>query len=287
MTQQNIIKEPRELARRANEIRQDVIRMVHAANSGHPGGPLGLADIFSVLYHNILNHKPSEPDWEGRDRLILSNGHCCAVRYSAMARSGYFPVEELATFRKIDSRLQGHPSSIYLPGVETCSGSLGQGLSVGTGIALGAKTRQDPYRVFVSISDGECGEGMTWEAAQAAVHYKLDNLVAFMDRNYIQIDGNTEDVLALGDLAGKFEQFGWEVTRADGHSIEEILENFQKATAPEASNGRPKLIEFRTTLGKGVSYMEDNPKWHGSPPNDGQADQALRELEALAANLPA
>jgi transketolase len=276
------IKDDKELQRKANDIRKKVVSMVHAAKSGHPGGPLGLADIFAVLYHNILRHDPSNPDWDERDRLLLSNGHCCAVRYSAMAQTGYLPEEELLTFRDINSRLQGHPSSVYLPGVETCSGSLGQGLSVAAGLALGARTQKKDYKVFVGISDGECAEGMTWEAAQAAPHYKLDNLIAFLDRNYIQIDGNTEDVMAQGDLRAKFEAFGWEAVECDGHDIPAIRKAFEEAI--ERSNkkpGKPQMIVFRTVLGKGVSYMEHNPKWHGSPPNDEQKAQALAELDKL------
>lgn len=266
-----------ELQKMAKQIRIEVIKMVHAANSGHPGGPLGLADIYSALYFKILNHDPKNPNKPDRDRLILSNGHVCAVRYAAMALSGYFSVDELSTFRKLDSRLQGHPSTKYLDGLESSSGSLGQGLSVAVGISLGARLQNQTYKVYACISDGECGEGMTWEAAQSAVHYKLDNLVVFMDRNFIQIDGNTEQIMRLEPLGEKFKTFGWNVVEADGHNMEEILSAFDSV---KNHKGGPSLIVFRTTLGKGVSFMENKPEWHGSPPNKEQAEKAIAELSA-------
>ncbi|MDX1957792.1 MAG: transketolase [Leptospiraceae bacterium] len=264
-----------ELKIKANQIRVEVIKMVTAAKSGHPGGPLGLADIYSALYFHILKHDSKNPNWDERDRLILSNGHVCAVRYAAMAISGYFPIEELATFRKIGSKLQGHPSTRYLEGIESSSGSLGQGLSVSVGLALGARYQKKDFKIYTCISDGECGEGMTWEAAQSAVHYKLDNLVAFMDRNFIQIDGNTEDIMRLEPLGKKFQTFGWNLIEADGHNMQEILDAFEKA---KAHKGSPTLIVFKTILGKGVSFMENKSEWHGTPPNAEQAKQALQEL---------
>jgi transketolase len=266
-----------ELKVKAREIRKEVIKMVHSANSGHPGGPLGLADIFSALYFHVLNHEPSNPTKEDRDRLILSNGHVCAVRYAAMALSGYFEISELSTFRKLNSRLQGHPSTQYLPSVESSSGSLGQGLSVSVGLALGARIQNKKYKIYTCISDGECGEGMTWEAAQSAVHYKLDNMIVFMDRNFIQIDGNTEEVMRLEPLGEKFKVFGWNVMEADGHNMQDILDAFSKA---KTHSGSPTLIVFRTTLGKGVSFMENKPEWHGSPPNKEQAEKAILELDS-------
>ncbi|PJZ68783.1 transketolase [Leptospira perolatii] len=268
-----------EIKKFANEIRKNVIKMVTAAKSGHPGGPLGLADIYAVLYKKILNHKPSDPDWEDRDRLILSNGHVCAVRYAAMAQSGYFPIEDLMTFRKIDSKLQGHPSTRYLKGLESSSGSLGQGLSVSVGIALGARLNRKNFKVYACISDGECGEGMTWEAAQSAVHYKTDNLIAFMDKNGIQIDGYTKDVMNLEPLDQKFKAFGWNVIDADGHDVSAIISAFEKA---KAHVGSPTIILFTTVLGKGVSFMENNPGWHGTPPSEEQGKQALQELDAVS-----
>jgi transketolase len=268
-------KESKQIRNFANDIRVWVIKMVTAANSGHPGGPLGLADIYSVLYNKILKHDPKNPSWEERDRLILSNGHVCAVRYASMALAGYLPTEELLQFRNINSRLQGHPSTRYMDGIESSSGSLGQGLSVSVGIALGARLQGKNYKIYTCISDGECGEGMTWEAAQSAVHYKLNNLIVFMDRNFIQIDGNTEDIMRLDPLGKKFETFGWNVLEADGHNVDEIFNKFEEA---KKFNQGPTLIVFKTTIGKGVSYMENQAKWHGTPPSKEQAEQAYAEL---------
>ncbi len=259
----------------AKQIRIEVIKMVTAANSGHPGGPLGLADIYGALYTSILKHDPKNPDWAERDRLILSNGHVCAVRYAAMGLTGYFPKEDLLKFRHIDSYLQGHPSTRYMKGIESSSGSLGQGLSVSVGLALGARLKKENHKIYACISDGECGEGMTWEAAQSAVHFKMDNLIAFMDRNFIQIDGNTEEVMRLEPLDKKFASFGWNVMNADGHNMEEIFSAFAKA---KQHSGTPTLIVFKTILGKGVSFMENNPKWHGTPPSKEQEEKALAEL---------
>lgn len=267
-----------DLSEKARNIRQLIVRAVHAAACGHPGGPLGLADIFSVLYFDILRHRPAEPDWEDRDRLLISNGHVCAVRYASMALAGFFPIEDLDTFRKLGSPLQGHPSTKWLPAVENSSGSLGQGLSTSVGLSLGARLKQKDYRVFCCISDGECGEGMTWEAAQAAVHYKAP-VIAFMDYNGIQIDGFTKDVCDLGDLTAKFASFGWKVREEDGHDVSAIRAAF--AAARNYADG-PQMILFRTVLGKGVSYMEDVPAWHGKAPNDEQYAQALQELGAGA-----
>lgn len=267
-----------ELKQKAKQIRIEIIKMVSAAKSGHPGGPLGLADIYAALYFQILNHDPKNPQKEDRDRLILSNGHVCAVRYASMALSGYFPVALLKTFRNIKSNLQGHPSTRYMDGLESSSGSLGQGLSVSCGLALGARLQNKTYKVYACISDGECGEGMTWEAAQSAVHYKLDNLIVFMDRNFIQIDGFTEDVLKLEPLPEKFRSFGWNVIEADGHNLDQILDSFEQA---KVHKGSPTIIVFRTILGKGVSFMENKPEWHGSPPNADQEKLALTELESM------
>ena len=264
-----------EIEKFANDIRIQIIKMVTAAKSGHPGGPLGLADIFAVLYKKVINHNPKDPNWEKRDRLVLSNGHTCAVRYASMALSGYYPVADLLTFRDINSRLQGHPSTRYMEGLETSSGSLGQGLSISGGLALGAKIKGESHKIYTCISDGECGEGMTWEGAQSAVHFKLDNLIAFMDRNFIQIDGNTEEVMRLEPLPEKFRSFGWNVIEANGHNVEEIISSFDKV---KNHKGSPSLIVFRTTIGKGVSYMENQAKWHGTPPSKEQEEQALKEL---------
>ncbi len=269
-----------EIAGRARKIRQMIIQMVHSANCGHPGGPLGLADIFSVLYFDVMHHKPQIPLWADRDRLILSNGHVSAVRYATMKLAGYLKDVDIKTFRKFGSPLQGHPSTRYLPEVENSGGSLGQGLSVALGLALGARVQRKSYRVFACLSDGECGEGMIWEAATAAVHYKAP-LIAFIDDNGIQIDGPTKKVCDLGDLGEKFSSFGWDTLRVDGHSVPAIREAFRRALAKldqDSENG-PIMIVFRTVLGKGVSFMENNHKWHGVAPNAEQAAQALRELK--------
>ena len=257
----------------ANILRQDVIRMVAEARSGHPGGAIGLAEIFTVLYFNILKHDPKNPEWEERDRLVLSNGHVCAVMYAAMARSGYFPVEELMTFRRLGSRLQGHPATIFLPGLETSSGSLGHGLAQAVGIALASRGKG--YRIYCSLSDGECQEGGTWEAALHASHYKLGNLTAFVDRNFIQLDGPTEEIMSLEPLGEKFKSFGWEVFQEDGHDVEGIIRAFNRA---KSVTEKPSVILFRTTLGKGVSFMENNHEWHGKPPSPEEARKALQDL---------
>ena len=241
---------------------------------GHPGGALGLSDIFSVLYFDVLRHRPEEPLWEDRDRLILSNGHVCAVRYAAMALSGYMPEEELLNFRKLGSVLQGHPSTRYLPSVENSSGSLGQGLSVATGLSLGAKLQKKGYRTFCGISDGECGEGMTWEAAASAAHHKAP-VIAFVDYNGIQIDGFIKDVLDLRDLRKKFDAYGWKTYETDGHDIASIRAAFVEALA---YNDGPQILFFRTVLGKGVSFMENNPAWHGKAPDRELMEKALQEL---------
>lgn len=268
---------PRQWAELANDIRQDTIRMVTAAASGHPGGPLGLADIYAVLFHKYLRFFPGQPDHPERDRFILSNGHVCAVAYSVMARMGAFPVDKLLSFRKLGSRLHGHPSPMYFPWIENAGGSLGQGLSFGVGTALSARLDGADWRTVVAMSDGECQEGMTWEAAMSAGHYGLERLVAFVDRNDIQIDGFTHKVMDLEPFAAKWEAFGWAVREADGHDLASIDEAFQWAWEPK---GRPSVVIFRTVLGKGVSFMENDPGWHGKPPSAEQADQALGELTA-------
>ena len=266
-----------QLAERSLEIRRMIIRMVHAAGCGHPGGPLGLADIFAVLYFDILRHRPKQPDWNLRDRLILSNGHVSAVRYATMKLAGYFANSKLLDFRKLGSPFQGHPSTRYLPELETSSGSLGQGLSAALGLSLGAKLQKRRFQVFACLSDGECGEGMVWEAATAAAHYQAP-LIAFIDNNGIQIDGKTKDVCDLRDLGKKFHSFGWKILETDGHSIPKIHSAFTKAKASIQKKSQPVLIVFHTILGKGVSFMENNYNWHGKAPNDELAKQALAEL---------
>ena len=260
----------------SKNIRVEILKMVTSAKSGHVGGPLGLADIYAVLYKKILKHDPKDPEWEDRDRFILSNGHVCAVRYATMSLLGYFPVEELKHFRQLNHFLQGHPSTRYMKGIESSSGSLGQGLSVSIGLALSAKIKKKQYKIYTCLSDGEFNEGMTWEALQTANHYQLDNLIAFIDKNNIQIDGFTKDVMNTEPLKEKIKIFNWNVLETDGHNIKQIIETFEEAKSMQ--NQKPTMIVFNTVLGKGVSFMENNPKWHGSPPNQEQMEQAIDEI---------
>lgn len=272
-----------ELELKANEIRQDIIKMLLAAGSGHSAGPLGLADIFTALYFNILNHDPKHPDWAERDRLILSNGHCCPVQYATMAHAGYFDKSELKTLRKFGSRLQGHPERTRLPGLETTSGPLGSGLSQATGMALAMRMDKVPHRwVYCVTSDGEHDEGNFWEGAMLAGKYKLSNLTVIVDRNNIQIDGPTEVVMPLEDLRAKWEAFGWHVLEIDGNDVEAIIDacNMAKAIVE-----KPVCIIAHTIPGKGVEFMEYDFYWHGVPPNAEQAKQALKELRTLGGKI--
>lgn len=266
----------------ANTLREDVIEMLLEAGSGHSAGPLGMADIFSALYFHVLNHDPKDPDRADRDRLILSNGHICPIRYAAMARAGYFSVEELLTLRKINSRLQGHPHRKALPGVETTSGPLGSGLSQSIGVALAGKLDNKKYRVFCAMSDGELEEGNTWEAFMFAGKNKLSNLTAIIDRNNIQIDGNTEDVMSLEPLKEKFESFKWHVIEIDGHNIEQFIDATNEA---KAIHEKPTVIIAHTIPGKGVSFMENDYVWHGKPPTKEEAVKALNELRTLGGKI--
>jgi transketolase len=266
----------------ANQLREDVIEMLLEAGSGHSAGPLGMADVFSALYFHVLNHDPKNPDWADRDRLILSNGHICPIRYAAMARAGYFPIEELLTLRKINSRLQGHPHRKALPGVETTSGPLGSGLSQAIGVALAGKLDNKKYRVFCAMSDGELQEGNTWEALMFAGKYKLNSLVAIIDRNNIQIDGNTEDVMSLEPLKQKFESFNWHVVEIDGHNIEQFIDATNEA---KAIHENPAVIIAHNIPGKGVSFMENDYTWHGKPPTKEEADKARVELRTLGGKI--
>ena len=266
-----------ELERHANDIRQGIIRSLLAAGSGHSGGSLDMADIFAALYFHVMRHDPKNPDWAERDRLLLSCGHIAPVRYSAMAYAGYFPVEELLTLRHFRTRLQGHPERVSLPGLETTSGPLGEGLAQGTGMALGAKMDHKDWRVYVVTSDGEHQCGLHWEAMMTAAKFKLDNLTCFIDRNVIQIDGSTEDVMPLEPLADKYRAFNWEVFECDGNDIAAFIETAERARMVK---GKPQVIVAHTIPGKGVSYMEGDYTWHGKPPNAQQAQEALRELEA-------
>ena len=266
-----------ELKEQANLCRQGIIRSLLAAGSGHSAGPLDMADVFTALYQHILRHDPKNPGWPDRDRLLLSCGHIAPVRYSAMAYAGYFPVEELLTLRKFGSRLQGHPERVRLPALETTSGPLGEGLAQGTGMALGAKMDGEDWRVYVVTSDAEHQCGLHWEAVLTAAKFNLNNLINIIDRNFIQIDGSTEDVMPLQPLADKYRAFNWNVLECDGNDIGEFIDTVAKA---QASQAKPSVIIAHTIPGKGVAYMEGDYTWHGKPPNKEQADEALRELEA-------
>jgi len=254
-----------ELENIAKEIRHDILRSIHAAGSGHTGGSLGLADVFTALYFRILNHRPQEPSWDDRDRLVLSIGHVVPVHYATLAHAGYFPKEELLTLRKLGSRLQGHPGINHgLPGLELSSGSLGQGLSVAVGMALAAKYDNKDWYVYSIHGDGELQEGSIWEAAMSASHYKLDNIIALIDRNRVQIDGKTEEVMSLEPLKKKWEAFGWHVLECDGNSITEIIQTYNKA---KTLKSKPKVIIANTKMGSGIAEIEDDYRWHGKAPS--------------------
>lgn len=278
-------EETKQIEARAFAIRKTVVEMLTEAKSGHLAGPLGMADIFAALYFHVLKHDPKNPEWEERDRLFLSNGHICPVRYGAMAHAGYFPVEECMTLRKFGSRLQGHPERDLMPGVETTSGPLGSGLSQASGYAYAARMDGKKFHVYCATSDGEHEEGNTWEGAMFAGKYRLTNLTAIMDRNNIQIDGNTEDVMPLEPLADKYRAFNWHVIEIDGHNIAQFI-----AACDEAKSIRekPTMILAHTTPGKGVASIEGDFRWHGAPPGKGPTDKIpadkqkevfLKELE--------
>lgn len=272
-----------ELRLHAQDVREGIIRELVAAGSGHSAGPLDMADVFAALYFHILRHDPKRPDWPERDRLLLSCGHITPVRYSAMAYAGYFPVEELLTLRKFGTRLQGHPERVRLPGMETTSGPLGEGLAQGVGMALAAKTDGASWRVYVVTSDAEHQCGLHWEAMLTAAKFKLDNLINIVDRNVIQIDGSTEDVMPLEPLADKYRAFNWNVFECDGNDVGAFVETIERA---QGAKGKPSVVIAHTVPGKGVSFMEGDYTWHGKPPNREQADEALREIlsakEAIA-----
>jgi len=264
------------------QIRQDVVRSLAAAGSGHLGGSLGLADVFTVLYFNMMNHQPENPSWPDRDRLVLSIGHVAPVLYATLATAGYFPKEELLTLRKLGSRLQGHPGRDHgLAGLELSAGSLGQGISVAVGMAISAKMDKKKHRIFCINGDGELQEGSVWEAAMSAAHYKLDNLTVIVDRNKLQIDGKVSDVMEIEPLKEKWEAFGWEVNECDGNNIAEIFQTFENV---DYTNGKPTVIIANTIMGKGVKSIENDYNWHGKAPSTAEADQFIREL--LSANKP-
>ena len=266
-----------ELKSIALSIRKSVVRSIANAGSGHTGGSLGLADVFTALYFNILNHKPDEPEWPERDKLVLSIGHVAPAHYATLAEAGYFPKEELQTLRQLGSRLQGHPGRDHnLPGLELSAGSLGQGLSVAIGMALSAKHQRENRRIFSIHGDGELQEGSIWEAAMSAAHHNLDNLVALVDRNKVQIDGKNRDVMNIEPLKDKWTAFGWEVFQCDGHNFVDILETYQKAIAVK---NKPAVIFAETKMGKGVPAIEDNYTWHGKAVPKDQLDSFLKALD--------
>ena len=264
----------------ANTLRQDVIRMLVSAGSGHSAGALGMADILTAMYFAVLRHNPEQPNWDKRDRFLLSNGHTAPVLYAALARAGYFSVDELTTLRSYGSCLQGHPEREKLPGVETTSGPLGSGLSQGAGMAHVLRNIDDvkDQWVYVMLGDGELNEGNNWEAAMFAAKYRLSNLIAIVDRNNIQIDGSTEQVMPLEDLRGKWESFGWHVQDIDGNNIESIIDACAMA---RAVTNMPSVIIAHTIPGKGVDFMEYDYRWHGMPPSSEQAKRALQKLKTL------
>ena len=270
------ITDIKELYLLSNNIRQSIVKMLHEAKSGHPAGAMGLADVFAALYFNVLNQDPKNPSWDGRDRFVLSNGHACPGLYATLAEAGYFPKEELMTLRKLGSRLQGHPHRESLPGIENSSGPLGQGLSIAVGMALVAKREKKGWRVYCVCSDGEHNEGQIWEAALLASKFKLGNLVAIMDRNNIQIDGFTEDVLPLEPLEEKYRAFGWHVISIDGHNIHQIISACNEA---KTMLDKPTMIIAHTVPGKDISFMEFITEWHGKSPGDKEAITALKDLE--------
>ena len=277
MNNQLLPSQIEELNKLCREMRKDILSMIHAAKSGHPGGNLSAVEILAVLYKFCMNHSPEwdkSPDFQNRDRFILSKGHASAALYSILAECGYFPKEELLTFRKLGTRLQGHPSCRHLKGIEVSTGSLGQGLSMACGVAVGLKLDKNPANVFVLVGDGEMQEGSIWEAIMNASHHNLNNLIAFIDKNKLQIDGCTCEVKSIEPLDEKFEAFGWNVINIDGHNVEEIFDAVQSAKTMD----RPTAIIAETVKGKGVSFMENNCGWHGKAPNDEDFAKAMAEL---------
>ncbi|ABO51577.1 transketolase subunit A [Desulforamulus reducens MI-1] len=264
-----------ELQERAKAIRRHIVTMLGESGSGHPGGSLSAADIVSVLYFDTMKVDPDQPDWQARDRFVLSKGHAAPVLYAALAEKGFFSKEELMTLRKLGSRLQGHPDMKKLPGVEMSTGSLGQGLSAAIGMAMGLRLDGGEQRVYTLLGDGEVQEGQIWEAAMAAGHFKLDNLTAFLDYNNLQIDGPVDVVMNVAPLNDKWRAFGWHVIEIDGHDIEQILKALEEA---KATKGKPTMIIAKTIKGKGVSFMENQVGWHGNAPKPDQVEQALKDL---------
>jgi transketolase len=265
-----------ELQKMAKKLRRHVISMIATAGSGHPGGSLSAADLITALYFKVMRYKPEDPHWPDRDRFVLSKGHAAPILYATLAEAGYIPVSELATLRKLDSRLQGHTDMKSTPGVEMSAGSLGMGLSFGIGVALAARLDSRNYRTYVLLSDGECEEGQTWEAALSGAHFGLDNVTAIVDNNGIQLSGRTCDIMSLDPLTQKWQAFGWHTIEIDGHDFDQILPAYEKA---ENQKGMPTVVLARTVKGKGVSFMENNVAFHGKAPTPEEAERALKELE--------
>lgn len=273
---------PNELRRYSTIIRKHIIEEVYHAASGHPGGSLSCADIITVLYFDEMRVDVKNPQWEDRDRFVLSKGHCSPALYGALAEKGFFPKEELLRFRHIDSYLEGHPSMRMVPGVDMSTGSLGQGISAAVGMAIAGKLDKKDYKVYALLGDGEIQEGQVWEALMSAAHYKLNNFIVFLDHNRLQIDGNITDVMSPEPVEDKFRAFGWEVINIDGHDHEQIKSAIKRAKTIE---DKPIMIVADTIKGKGVSFMENNADWHGSPPNKEQRDKAIAELDKMLAEM--
>ena len=270
----------KELQEMSVTVRSDIVTMINRAGSGHPGGSLSATDLMVGLYFGgLMQVNPADPDWDGRDRFILSKGHCAPVLYSVLARKGFFPAEELLTLRKLGSTLQGHPHKASTPGLDCSSGSLGQGLSVANGIALGFKKQQMKNRVYCLLGDGELQEGQVWEAVMTAAQLKLDNVCAIVDYNRVQLDGNVPDIKDLGDLAAKWHDFGWNVIQLDGHDMNQVVKAYEMAAA---FRGKPSVLIADTVKGKGVSFMENDCNWHGNAPSDEQLAKALQEIRGEA-----
>ena len=265
--------EKEERIQKSNELRADILTMVHNAASGHPGGSLSIVEILMALYYEVANVDPKNPNMENRDRIVLSKGHAAPALYAILAQKGYFPHDDLKGFRQIDSHLQGHPDMTKTPGVDANTGSLGQGVSIAVGMAMAAKYKKEDHKVYAVLGDGEIQEGLVWEAAMASAHYKLDNLTVILDNNNCQIDGYVQDVMSIGDPIAKFTAFGFECFDVDGHDIDAIT----KALKAPVS-GKPKMIRCKTVKGKGISFMENQPGWHGKAPNDEQYESAMKEL---------
>ncbi len=265
-----------EMREKAKKLRRHIITMIAKVGSGHPGGSLSAAEIVTALFFHVLRHDPQNPRWLDRDRFVLSKGHAAPLLYAALAETGYFPVAELLTLRELGSRMQGHTNMSTTPGVEMSAGALGQGLSFGIGIALAGRLDSRDYRVYVLLGDGECDEGQVWEAAMAAAHFKLDNIVAIIDRNCQQIDGWTYDVMDTEPLPEKWRSFGWHTIEVDGHDLAQIIAALEEA---KTIKGKPTALIAHTIKGKGVSFMENNPDFHGKAPTPEEAEQALKELE--------